>query len=307
VPQLPSASPSAFESQHPASGASRFRRAFGMDFSGAVDAGSKLWSAGGPFTESALQICELNPAARLPGGSPSLGPALAAVRDLVAAHPDAAFGCDFPFGLPHGLVPDPDWATFVGGFGERYARADDFRRECGSATKTLRETLGTQSKELRRVTDREAHTPFSPCNLRLYRQTYHGIRDLLAPLIADGRATVAPMQDLSATGAVLLEVCPASLIKRVVPAWPDLRHPYKGKTSEHRAARERLLFWLEKRGVRIADPTRRTTVVANAGGDALDAIIAAFVTWQVLISREGLARPARSEYRMEGYVYCPEI
>ena len=87
---------------------------------------------------------------------------------------NAVFGLDFPFGLPISLVKEHAWDEFIMAFPSSFPNPDDFKKKCFSKA-------GNQ--ELRRRTDCEAHTPFSPYNLRLYKQTYYGISKVLFPLI----------------------------------------------------------------------------------------------------------------------------
>ncbi len=95
------------------------------------------------------------------------------------------FGFDFPFGLPAALVSESSWETFVLRFPDRYPDVTGFRQ-------ARREAAG--GREWKRRTDLESKTPFSPYNLRLFRQTYYGIRDLLHPMIAAGLASVVTVQ-----------------------------------------------------------------------------------------------------------------
>ena len=50
--------------------------------------------------------------------------------------------------------------------------------------------------------------------LRLYRQTYFGIRDVLYPLARDQQVCVLPMQSVLPDRAWILKICPASTLKR---------------------------------------------------------------------------------------------
>ena len=146
------------------------RRIFGVDFSGAVDAGERLWVTEGRLDGGVLKIISTEPASELPGGGQDLASATQAVVELVRSTRAGVFGVDVPFGIPEGLFDVKDWSTLVSTFGERFPDADAFREACQQASET----------ERRRRTDEEAGTPFSPYNLRMYKQTYHAIRDVLA-------------------------------------------------------------------------------------------------------------------------------
>ena len=143
----------------------------------------------------------------------------------------------------------------------RYRSPERLRAACRSAA---------DGRELKRVTDADARTPFSAYNLRLYRQTYHGIRDLLLPLVQGAHARVLPMQSPWREKPSLMEVCPASTLKRL-----GLYQPYKGRSIAHRRARGRILKALERAGLLLARAELRGPILSCAGGDALDSVIAA--------------------------------
>jgi hypothetical protein len=183
----------------------RMERIFGVDFSGATDAGKKVWIACGVNEGTRLCIVECMRGDTLPGSAAGRERCLAALRDLIAAESACAFGLDFPFGLPRVLVAQADWKDFILSFPTMYPDAEAFRQACRSAA---------EGREHRRLTDRQSRTPFSPYNLRLYRQTYFGLREVLYPLVRDRQAAVLPMQRPCRDKAWVLEICPASTLKR---------------------------------------------------------------------------------------------
>lgn len=152
--------------------------------------------------------------------------------------------------------------------------------------------------ELRRATDRETHTPFAPYNLRIYRQTFFGIRDLLAPLVAREAACVLPMQPAHPGKPWILEICPASLLKK-----EGLYFPYKGGAHTRRAARARIVEHFEQRGALILAPEVRRMLLADGNGDALDSVLAAIATARALGNPAGLLPRDHQAYALEGYVY----
>jgi hypothetical protein len=188
-------------------------------------------------------------------------------------------------------MPKGNWANFVVNFAGRYGSPETFRRECY-------ERAGRS--ELKRVTDREARTPFSPYNLRLYRQTYYGIGMVLGPLVKEAAVSVLPMQRAEPDRPWLLEICPASTLKRL-----GLYVPYKGRGETFRARRWRILSLLEEaEGLTLADDALRAAMVEDTGGDALDSVLAAWATARALGDASRLAAPATSVYATEGYVYA---
>ncbi len=262
------------------------RRALGVDFSGARDAGRAIWIAEGAIGRRGLELSECRPATELPGGARDRATALAALAAYLGAQRDAVIGCDFPVGLPKKLVREADWPGFLEKFPRRHASADEFRADCRKRS----------ARELRRPTDIEAKTPFCAWNLRLYRQTYHGIADLLAPLVAAGRATVGPMQPPTEGRAWILETCPASVLKRL-----GLYRPYKGRAAALARSRGAILGALIERGA-LTKPPRplRSRLIEDRGGDALDAVIACLAA-AAAARREH--PPASAAEMLEGKVY----
>lgn len=253
-------------------------RVVGVDFSGARDAGNRIWVATGTARENGVVVETCVRCRDLPGSGADKDRALAALVDFIAGAGGCTVGLDFPFSLPAALVEEPGWEEFVRAFASRYPTADELRRSCMART---------GGKELRRRTDREARVPFCVYNMRLYRQTHAGIRDVLAPLIADGTARVLPMQPPDPSRPALAETCPASLLK-AIGVYPS----YKGRDGPRREARARILSALAER--RLLRPPPRALadlLVDDNGGDALDAVIAAVCAARA--AREPTAARAR--------------
>jgi len=267
------------------------RKVYGGDFSGAVDAGRRIWIATGAIQRKTLQIEQCQRGEDLHGSGRGRDRCLAALRDFIRKEADAVFGLDFPFGLPAGLVEEKGWEEFVRAFPKRYASPEEFREACRGTA---------DGRELRRITDVASRTPFSPYNLRLYRQTYFGIRDLLAPLVADRSAYVLPMQSALPGVPWILEICPASLLKR-----EGLYAPYKGTTRGHGRARARILDRLEASGeLSLPAAKVRRAVVADPNGDALDSVLAALGTFRALRNPDPVTPLRNRAYTLEGYVYA---
>ncbi len=265
-------------------------RIFGIDWSGARKAWKSAWIAQGQMISGKLQLEALLPGERLPGSGSDLHRFLAALVDWVAAQGHAVIGVDCPFGLPQHLVAGESWEEFIENFADRHPSPDRFQEWCVDAA---------GGRELKRLTDRAAKTPFSPYNLRMYKQTYWGIRGLLSPLVADGRVRVAPMQDPEAGRPLLAEVCPASTLARL-----GLSGSYKGREPAMRSTREQILDGLVERRLLAIEHTERRTAVENRGGDAIDAILATLAAATVPQEPPERIRASRREYATEGYVYC---
>jgi hypothetical protein len=261
-------------------------RILGVDFSGASDAGRKIWIAEGEHTgNGALALRQCVPAMDLPDGGIRPQQAVPALARHIASLGQARIGCDFPFSLPRDLVTARTWKGFALRYGAEFADADSFRGIMRSRHNAV---------EHKRMTDLIAKTPFNSYNLRLYRQTWWGIAGLLGPLVRSGSAIVRPQQKFGADKPVLIEVCAACTLKSI-----DLYPPYKGKKTAHRRARTRILEHFIDTG-KLAAPARglRRLLVENEGGDALDAVIGAVAT-----ARADLTKEADPYQRLEGRVY----
>ncbi|WP_119303329.1 DUF429 domain-containing protein [Dongia deserti] len=261
-------------------------RILGVDFSGASDAGRKIWIAEGRLSESgALELIYCVPAMSLPGGGVRPEVAVPALARHVAALDNARVGCDFPFSLPRDLVTVRTWKSFALRYAAEFADAESFRSMMRSRHNGV---------EYKRMTDRIAGTPFNSYNLRLYRQTWWGITGLLGPLVRAGRAIVRPQQKLDAGKPTLIEVCAACTLKSI-----DMYAAYKGERPAHRRARKRILDHFIDRGALVAPARRmRQLLLDNEGGDALDAVIGAVAT-----ARANLIQEADAFQRLEGRVY----
>jgi len=234
------------------------KRIFGLDFSGARDAGRRIWLAEGRRSPEGLEILNCLPAAELAGGGIDRSTAIAAVSRTISDLNDAIIGCDFPFGLPEAFVKAQSWTDFITAFD--YPDALAFRADCQRAS---------AGREPKRQTDIEAKTPWCAFNIRLYRQTFHGMGELLKPLVAEAKAIVVPMQPTRPGRPWLIEVCPASALRHF--GW---RGSYKG--SSFRAQRRSILAMLSEAGLLKSPPSPiAERAIADPGGDALDSIIAA--------------------------------
>ena len=153
-------------------------RIFGIDFSGAEKAGDAIWIAEGRLNGGRVRIEGCRPASQLPGSGCERSRCLPALVAFVAGQRSAVFGCDFPFSLPAGMIEETSWRVFALTLADRFPTAESFMADCRSRG---------GGREIRRACDRESRVPFAAYNLRIYRQTYHGIRDILAPLLRSDR------------------------------------------------------------------------------------------------------------------------
>lgn len=260
-------------------------RILGVDFSGARDAGNKIWIAEGRKVGGAFRLQSCLPAAALPGGGKQPVVAIAALRQLILCDPDTIVGCDFPFSLPASQLGAKSWTAFVAGFQDRFADPTVFYERFHAKA---------GDREVKRHTDIAEKTPFNSYNLRIHRQTWWGITHLLYPLTHAEAVVVRPQQQLCAGKPILIEVCPACSLKRI-----DCYAPYKGATAKHRQARVRILDRLIDSGL-LSAPSQvlRKLILENPGGDALDAVVGAVAAATANLDRESDA----IEY-LEGRVY----
>jgi len=263
-------------------------RIYGIDFSGAKKAGKKIWIAEGIVEDNRLRIKECFRAADLPNSSSDRDDSLISLRNFIRDKGPAILGFDFPFGLPGVFVGKAKWENWVVSFEKRFGPdPDDFRRFC------LRISDG---KELKRVTDQEAGTPFSSYNLRLYRQTYFGIRDILSPLVKRQEVSVLPMQEPLPKKPWLVEVCPASTLKKL-----GMRISYKGKGAKYRLGRKTILSTIKTQGQVDVPAKIRSRAIGDAEGDALDGIIATFSAFHSIKDSNRIV--VTKTHMKEGYVF----
>lgn len=264
---------------------------YGIDFSGAALAGNAIWITEAIVDGETLYIQSCNSAANFLNCSPKRAHILPALCRFIADQKNAIFGLDFAFGIPLGMFPEPTWCQFAANFPEKFVTADQFRNHCRDVF---------PGSEAKRLTDLETQTPFSPYNLRMYRQTYYGIRDVLSPLVKNNAAWVLPMQQLAGDLPILLECCPASLLKKM-----KIYAPYKAN-AERENAHRRLIFGtiIEQNDIKIADPNIRERVFTDAKGDALDSLLCAYIVWNNLRKIINFQPEAVEKYGLEGMVYC---
>jgi hypothetical protein len=265
-------------------------RVIGVDFSGAEKAGDAIWIAEASIDGERVRIESCRRAADLAGSGRERARCLPALVEFIAEQGNAIIGCDFPFSLPSAMVDPGGWRAFALGLGSRFSCAEEFLADC------RRRSSG---REIRRTCDRESRVPFAAYNLRIYRQTYHGIRDVLAPLLRTSGAVVLPMENPRPDLPWVIETCPASTLKHA-----DLYPSYKGRGDAARDARRHIVNGLVRRGL-LAPLSRslRRLAIENHGGDALDSMVAAAATGRARRAGAfGDIIPTRCEL-VEGRVY----
>ena len=150
-------------------------------------------------------------------------------------------------------------------------------------------------KEPRRACDRELQTPMAPMNLRVFKQTFTVIKEILVPLADEGVAIMpVAMPAGGAEPAVMVcESCPASVLR--ARGWPA--KGYKGGGEPPRVLREELIRLLRKEGLEIPSPAA-VEAIHDEEGDLLDALILATEPLSWSVPAEHAARAA-----VEAWVY----
>ena len=279
---------------------------YGVDFSGATDAERNIWIAGGPLTEVGLDIETLGTAkAVLDGDVSGQADTHAGLVDWLRDRESAAVGLDFSFGLPSTLLdatddPPTDWTAFLESFPPADCSDPDAFEDWGK--QRTREATDGDRAFLKRETDGPvgASSPYGFIGSTI---TFHGVRDVLAPVVrgsdgGEGTATVAPMQGTAFEPPLtVLETYPAGVLDQLGLC----RQNYKGGSDAERRRRERNLDGLVDATDLAVDGADRETVIGNTGGDALDAVVAAAATLRV-VEREFDYDDDRYDPR-EGYIY----
>lgn len=268
-------------------------RLYGVDFSGGKRAGAKIWIAEAVPGGRGIVVEACAPATDFLGCAAARDDVLPALRQFIAESESAAFGCDFPFSLPKELIAAESWVDFLVQFPIRYPTEGEFRANCLNAA-----VEASGRKELKRKTDVEAKAPFCAYNLRIFRQTYYGIRDVLRPLVSRNLINVPPLHYSGDDVPRVMEVCPASTLKA-----SGLYGSYKDARGSP-DARDGILRALEDAGrVAFRDGGVRRRVLADSQGDALDSVVAADATFRAIADPERIVQAYRFPYYLEAYIY----
>ncbi|MDG2021511.1 MAG: DUF429 domain-containing protein [Phycisphaerales bacterium] len=189
---------------------------------------------------------------------------------------------DAPFGLPLATLEacgiPKDWSKTVEWMAS-FRTPRDWRRGVRGVTR----------KEPRRLADRAAATPLASMNLRIFKQTWTAMVELLRPL-AEAGVRIEPLAGPRDSRVVVAEGCPASILKR----GGDSSRGYKGKDASNRDRRREILEVAHHRwGLRISETVAGRCIDGTAGDD-LDAVI---------LTLDPLVTVVPPEASVEGWVY----
>jgi hypothetical protein len=267
---------------------------YGVDFSGARDAGEATWLAAATTGDGGLHVERCRPLSAL-AGTADRGPALATLRERLQ-DADAA-GLDFSFGLPAPVHDAESWPEFLRWFPGEFDDPEEMRTRCRERTEYR--TDGERSF-VGRTTD-DPLGASSPYHWLVAHQTFHGVRDVLGPLVTDGAVTVEPMQDRESEAderPVLCEVYPAATLRALDLPAERYKDSDAGDRGAYAERRERIVAGLPD-DVTLAGPVE-TAALDDEGGDALDAVVAAFAAYRA--AADGFATD-REYHPVEGYIY----
>jgi hypothetical protein len=252
----------------------------GIDFSGAKEPLSTLWSALGEERDGKLCILALQPH---PFRADLCHHVAGGWRKGVAdEHARVLWGGDFPFGIPRDaarllLGGDFTWRETAAWVADR--PADEVRAAAAEYQKTPRRT--------------DTGGAMAPFDLRLYKQTVEGLR-WLHELLENADVSILPQRPAPDAGTTLIEVYPSitstdlGLRCRRTPSRP----------GEVRARPAALRTYLE-----FDHPSLEATAVALE--DAWDAVLACLTAY---LARHDLDQPRRlgapeDTLALEGWIY----
>lgn len=242
---------------------------FGVDFSGSSSPGRKIWITEANLRGGSIQIVKCEPASDWFGRSASDRDSIYHdLIQLIESHLSAVFGFDFPFSLPKTVLKNvSSWRGHLENLDQLSGNksAEEFRQSCvGRAT-----VKPGASKYLRRETDWR-YGGQCPYHHHLQHQTYHGQRNILAPLITGDDAVAIPMQDQSPTHPWMIEVYPAATLSKL----GLYQQGYKNHTGSARR-RSHNIDGLRDWGVMVSSPITQRCIDND---DAHDSLVAAVGT-----------------------------
>jgi hypothetical protein len=247
----------------------------GIDWSGARHAGRKILVAELRFVPHGARLEKLE--------RPFAADTFPDITDRVAGYLERidfeAAGLDFCFALA------PADAEFSGRHPAEAARILTERYDPHS----FRTRYGP---ERRRTTDTAVKAPFAPTNLRMFRQTYWGIRTL--GVLAAASFPIVPWEPWQRRA--LAEVLPAHLAVQLIG-----RVPYKGR--DERSNRALLMSRLCELVRLELGAGHHERLVADPSGDGIDALLAAVTAGAASVQTDRHPRTSPSD----GWIYTADL
>jgi hypothetical protein len=202
------------------------------------------------------------------------------IRDSAETSSLDLWRIDAPFSLPevvyerHGI--EPEWLALAHWM-DSFESAREWRRALRAVNR----------KEPKRACDRAARTPMAPMNLRVFKQTWTVVCEILLPLAEDG-LHIAPVHVTDST-SIITEGCPASALA----FRGESSRGYKGRDDANQERRLELARRLDDWGVPLSEEDHRAAS-GDPEGDVLDALL-------LLTEPSSLIPPV--EARLEAWVW----
>jgi hypothetical protein len=256
----------------------------GVDFSGAREPLTNLWSAVGEERDGRLCITAVRPHAFRADLATYVVSACRTVG--IGGSGPVLWGVDFPFGLPQtaGLAigAGPDWSAVLDWVADR--PPDEVRAAARDTARSLRSC--------------DTGGALAPLDLRLYKQTVEGFR-WLQSLRESALVSIEPQAPVPDADVALIEVYPSATSHEL--GLPRRRAPSRAGEARARAAALRTF-------VDFADANCEALVVNLE--DAWDATIACLTAY---LCRDHLDQPFTASggdpevVRREGWIFRPPL
>lgn len=277
---------------------SRIDTVYGVDFSGARLAGENAWVARveSPFA-ARPKLAALDNLGVL-AGTAERSPALGHLVSSISASDKALWAIDFPFALPVELFdPGTGLAGQLDLIAAHTGTAMTWGRSCVA---TCQQRLGRM--HVRRQTDTESRSPFDCYHYRIVHQTYHGMREVLRPLLADAHTAILPFHSPDGARRFVVEACPSSTLKRLGLPHQNYKQTTPGSLTPKRLATRKALYAALHDRLEIPAALQRL-ISRNPGGDALDAVLAALGAMHAMRTYDPATIAAHPRYPREGMIF----
>lgn len=237
----------------------------GIDFSGAQDAGRHIWITEGTVQQGTLDISTCEQATAYFNCSADQDTVYQNLVDMIDQKQNATIGIDFPFAIPEVAINvvfnENRWDNFAES--QRWSNLDpeNFRDQCTNMC----------HNELR---DTDAiHRADCPHSIRVHKQTYYGISEILEPLL-QRNVSVAPLINTN-RNVTVLETYPAATLARENNLFASR---YKTRSSTKDRRRHNVQELAQHPNLNLSNISTRK-IIDNTAGDALDSMVAALATF----------------------------
>lgn len=258
----------------------------GIDFSGAKDAGRHIWISIGTESSGTLRMTQIEQASNFLGVGTDRDAVLEELVGWIDSLYNATVGIDFPFSVPEkiawGVFQAHSWSQMVNHQNWPNLNPNTFRGQCRNISKGgIRDTDAM-------------HRGDSPYSIRIYKQTFYGIRDVLRPLL-DRNVSIAPIVDNKNT--TILETYPAATLAREDGLFAT-RYKRGPSTRDRRGHNVQAMSNLPNLDLSAVS---KDTIIDNSGGDALDSLVAALATFRA--SQNSALFNLSPQTQIEGHIF----